>query len=390
MLPRQRQFQDPQSGKLWGTFFDGSTVQVVSGAPGKERTVEKPQSDPFSAFRFLDKEEGARLRKGFMLRNPEAGPGEPRLLRHLGRGYTGALVVAERQGKLISNLFDEATGSDGLWVVNSQGEGEAVLSPGGLVWEMGRGKASVLLLIDHQVKAWNLSTSDLSELTPRPRHPVSFLSCSGSLAAWYDEPEVVVRDLAAGRDLLRVKVEPELVSGHSLQLSGALSPSGDRLAFSAGQGVVELYDVRSGHWLRTICADFAMTERMAFSSDDQRLLAKEKYGRWRLLDFDLEAGVLRDTFAGLGDLGNGDFALDAHGERVAVVSGSRLRMVGLDGSPLLEFRLDQTVKRAALAWTGDGHLAVRTDLGLLGVYAVPMLASPADRGSWTGPDTPIA
>lgn len=380
MLPRKRNFQDPQSGKLWGTFFDGSTVHISSGSPGKEKVTEKPQSDDFSARRFLEKEEGARLRKGFVLRQESAEPGEPLLLRHIGRGYTGALVVADVAGSLLTNLIAETSDTDHLWLVDRTGVGVAGLPLGGLVWDLACAPSSeeVLLLVDHQVKSWNRSSGALTELTGRPRHPVSFLSRAGDLAAWYEQPEVGVRDLATGRDLLRIPVEPELVSGHSLQLSGALSSDGALLAFSAGKGALELYDVKAGQKRRTVNAEFAMTDRMAFTHGGDRLVAKEKYGGWRLLDFDLESGTLLDTFSALGDTGNGDFAVDPKGGRIAVNAGTFVHVLSLDGSPLLDFRLDQTVKRAALAWTGDGHLAVRTDMGLLGVYAAPILASPSD------------
>lgn len=78
-----RTFHDPATGKTWGTRVDGLNAILVSGVSSKTKEIVKPQTDEAAMQRFLEKEEGERLRKGMLLADPHAAPGAPCMLRHL-------------------------------------------------------------------------------------------------------------------------------------------------------------------------------------------------------------------------------------------------------------------------------------------------------------------
>lgn len=374
-MDRIRTFHDPATGKTWGTRTDGLTVILTSGVPGKTKEIVKPQADDSALQRLLDKEEGAQLRKGMVLVDPHAVAGTPSMLRHLGRGYTGALAVAELDGNLLVNQYDDARQGDALWRIARDGSGELLAFVGAntLVWKLipVPKLSRALFRADHQIRSWDPATNSVAVLTQRNETPASFLDCQGTVAAWHEEPELVVRDLATERDLLRFKVEPELYSGHTPQLSGALSADGAMLAHCAKAGKILVHDVASGTLRFTISGGFEMVSKLAFTPDNQRLIVKEKYGRWGLTAFELPTGEPIVGWPNLNDLGDGEFAVDIAHERMAFFARGRAHVYEWPTMrELCELRIDQVAKSAALAWTGDGLLAVRTDLGCVGLYRV--------------------
>jgi hypothetical protein len=374
-LDRIRTFHDRATGKTWATRIDGLSVVLTSGAPGKTKEIVKPQTDQASMQRFLEKEEGSRLRKGMVLADPHAAAGAPSMLRYLGRAYTGALAMAEFEDGLLVNQYDDARQGDALWRIARDGSSEplAFVGPNSLVWklipvpELQR----VLFRADHQVRAWDPKTNSIDVLTQPNKTPASFLDCQGTVAAWHEEPELVVRDLAIGKDVWRFKVEPELYAGHSPQLTGALSADGALLAHCAKAGQILVHDVANGTLRSTISGGFEMVSKLAFTADNRRLLVKEKYGRWGLMAFEVATGEPVAAWPNLNDLSDGEFAVDGAHDRLAFFSRGLAHVYELSTMRKhSELRIDQVAKSAVLAWTSDGLLAVRTDLGCVGLYRV--------------------
>lgn len=168
-MDRIRTFHDPATGKTWATRVDGLNVVLISGAPGKTKEIVKPQADDASMQRFLEKEEGSRLRKGMVLADPHAVAGAACMLRHLGRGYTGALAMAEFEGGLLVNQYDDARQGDVLWRIARDGSSEplAFVGANSLAWKLipVPELQSVLFRADHQVRAWNPKTNSIDVLT---------------------------------------------------------------------------------------------------------------------------------------------------------------------------------------------------------------------------------
>ncbi len=374
-MNRIRTFHDPETGKTWGTRIDGLNVILASGGLGKTKEVVKPQADEPAMRRILEKEEGVRLRKGMVLADPHAMAGSPCMLRHLGRVYTGALAIAEFDGGLLVNQFEDAGQGDALWRIARDGSAERLTFVGAntLAWKLIPVPTlnKVLFLADHQIRAWDPATNGVVELTRRNGMPVSFLDSQGTLAAWHEEPELVVRDLATEKDQFRLKVEPVLYSGHSPQLTGALSADGSMLAHCAQAGRILVHDVASGTIRFTISGGFEMVSKLVFTPDNRQLIVKELYGRWGLKAYDLATGEPATGWPDLNDLGDSEFAVDNARDRLAFFLHDRAHVY--EWSTMRkhsELRIDQVVKSAALAWTHDGLLAVRTDLGCVGIYRV--------------------
>jgi hypothetical protein len=94
-MSRVRQLHDPATGRAWSTQCDGDTVEIVSGSPGRARRAAKAMADREAAVAYARKQEWARLKQGFVLAGPAAAAGEPLMHRHLGGGFTGAMVAED-------------------------------------------------------------------------------------------------------------------------------------------------------------------------------------------------------------------------------------------------------------------------------------------------------
>lgn len=373
-MTRQRTLHDPATGKTWATRCDGAQVVVTAGAPGKEKHSEKPHADARAALAWAQKEEWARLKKGHRLVDRQAAPGQPRLQLFLGKDYTGALVAASFEGRLLCNRYDpEAEGDELLLIDADGGIAQRAAVPDHLVWKAVDAPAlgRVLLNVDHRPMAWTPGRDAPEALAGENDTPASFLSVAGTRAAWFDEPALVVHELAQGRELLRHPLAPEQYSGHSEQMEGALSPDGATVACCSRAGEVQLIDVASGAVTATWRGGFEMIEKLAFSADGRWLLALEQYGAWTLHAFDVAAGAPRADWPKLGDLSNADFALDAAGTRLALGRRGQVQVFALDDMRVLQrFAVDHALKRFALCWLGEDAIGVRTDLGCAAVYAL--------------------
>lgn len=374
-MMRTRMLHDPKTGKIWGTRARGNLVTVISGAPGKEKETEKPQADSYQTNRFLMKEEGARMRKGFVLTNADAKRGEPVMLRHLTQSYTGALAIAEYDGKLVVNAYNPDRDGDELWLIDRDAVGGAVSFVGkqSMVWTIkpSTAAAGYLLCVDHLIASWNPVDNKIEMLTNQRKTGSTFLDCAGAVATWCEKGEIIVRHLGEQRDLLRLPVKPELYGGHTPQLAGALSPDGSLLASCAHSGQILIHEIAGGTLKTTITGGFEMVDKLAFTPDGKTILAKEQYGRWTIHAFDVEKGAPVSGWPNLGDLGDSDFAIDGATNRLAYQEYGRAHIMDLTTfEEVLEFPIDQLVKRADLSWTADGLLAVHTDAGYVGLYAV--------------------
>lgn len=294
-----------------------------------------------------EKKQWAKLKKGFVHVNPDASRGEARLHRYLGKGYTGALIVASVPGGVLFNRPTE--NGEVLVVLDAAGVDVSVIAlpANHLCWKA----ALPYLLVDHEV--CRVASGELEKLVAYPGMPASFLAVAGSRVAWFDGAAAVVRDRE--REVMRIPVKPEMVGGHSLQMAGALSSDGETLAICVKPGEIQLHGANA----RTVTGDFEMVSKLELSGE--RLFALEQYGGWRLLCI-TSSGI--ETLAS--GLPNGDFAVD--GSRVAIARGAEIEVRSLDGSAQLSFAAQHVVKRCAVDFVDDRALAVRTDYGCASVY----------------------
>jgi hypothetical protein len=246
---RVRQLQDPENGQTWASLCEGQKVTVRSIRAGKERETAKVFEDVTTAERYIQKEEASRLRKGWILSDPAAAAGQPRMHRLLRGSYTGAMTIEAIGERLICSRYDEDR--DRLYVVDADArvldsievpQKHRLIRKAKCIHDAG----IVLLLADHQILSLSLERRAFKTLTLMNNTPVSFLSTCGPLASWYAEPDVVVCDVRNDCTIFRRKVPSELYGGHSPQMSAQLSADGATLACCAQSGVITLFDVASG------------------------------------------------------------------------------------------------------------------------------------------------
>ena len=374
-MPRIRQLHNLSTGKAWSTRCDGDVVEIVSGAPGRERRTSKAMASPEAALAHARKQEWAQLKKGFVLASPAAAAGQPLMHRYLGGGYTGAMIAEDLAGQLLCSRFEstDATGSRSrLLLVAADGSvPQSVIVPG-LPWQaqhvpqLGR----LLVNIDHQIFSGTVPLGHLEALTAPNSQPVSFLSCVGTRAAWYAEPDIVITDLAGETDLFRQAVPAQLHGGHSPQMEGALSPDGTVLAYCSRAGEVIVRDVADGRVRHTWTGDFAMVSKLMFTPDGRRLIAREQYGRWRWHCLDLTDGTRHADWLAPSGSDRADLAIDPEGSRAALARHDEVRVLDLATLRcLLRFPVEHAVRHCALTWVGD-QLGVLTDTSCASLYAV--------------------
>lgn len=371
---RSRHLIEPKTGKIWRTECQAGSLAMVSGAADRERATSTSYVDSPAAEAQAEKEEWRRLKKGFVLSNPAAAAGEPRMLCCLHGRYTGALVAEDVAGRLLCNRAGDLPGSDALCLIDEDARlADTIdLPPSQLAWKALHVPELQRLLVraDHRVLAWSWESRRFDSLTTGGGVPASFLSRAGTVAAWYAEPDVVVTDLRSGAELMRRGVASETYGGHTPQMEGALAPDGRVLACCAKTGQILLFDVLQAGPPVTMDVETQMIEKMAFTPDGRQLIALERYGQWRLWCFDLDTRRPQVDWPQLDGMERGDFAIEPRGTRIAIARGPQVEILGLSTmSRSLSFRADHVVKRCALAWVGR-YLGLRTDAGAASLYAV--------------------
>jgi hypothetical protein len=207
-MDRVRVLHSPADSKIWSTRCERASVVVRSGLPGREKISRKAQADEGSALKWAEREEWSRLKKGFTLVNPKARAGEPSMHFYLEPGYTGASGIAAVHDRLLFNLNLQlegqprsVAGPDEVLLINQDASVfQRIQLPQGqfasrtiFVPELG-----IVLLGDYySVRVWTIETNELSLVEG------TILSLTGSRAAFYVDPEIVVRDLVLQREVLR-------------------------------------------------------------------------------------------------------------------------------------------------------------------------------------------
>ena len=370
---RQRELKDPETGKTWSTCCEGAEVRVRSGLPGKEKESVKTHLEAQAAVAWAKKEEWTRLKKGFILDQALAAPGQPRMHRYRGRGYTGALAVADVRGELLCNAHDESRPGDRLFLVSETGAVRPLpeISRNRLAWKACYLETldTLLVLADHQVLSWDGVHGFEALCEPNP-HSASCLDAVGRLAVWYAEPDLVVTDLATGRVLMKEHVPFEYYGNHSAQMEAALSPDGRTVAYCARPGEIVFRDVGTGRVKESLSTGCQMIVGLTYSPDGRFLIVAEQYGEWRNLCFDLETMSPRVGWPPSSYAGKGSLALSPDGRRLAIADRTHIEVIDfISLQSELRFRVEHMVKRCALAWVGP-WLGVQTDYGCASLYAV--------------------
>lgn len=373
-MTRHRVLKDPATGEIFATDYDGAALTIRAGAAGLERETRYSRLPAEAAEALATGDELARLRKGFVLVNPAAAPGEPRLHRMIAPNWNGALVLAALDGQLVCNLYDRKAGHDTLLVIGRAAEtlDRIDLPPRYRVRQLvglpdlGR----LLIRVDHQILSLSLSSRQLDELSRSSRRPAGFLAVAGHRAAWYEEPDAVVIDLASGQEALRWSIAPRHIAGVTLPMAGTLSHDGTLLALSRRKAQITLLDVASGDIKAVMQTNLCRIGELALMPDGRSVVVCEEGGASRLLCLDLPSRTDRCPWPDFGeDWTGGTLALHPAGRLLALASGGSVQLYDLATmKPVLSFQIEHIQKRCALAWSGT-DLGLLTDFGCLSLYA---------------------
>lgn len=366
---------DPATGQVWQAKLSGSTLSTTTTTQGKSRETKKAFASAAVAQQEFFKKEWGLLKKGYLLRQAAATPGQPALHAFIGGGYSGCLTVEPAGDHLAvyqCGSLDLPDPHDFLLLMDRQGTiHERIRLPKVLPWHAcyDAVSRSLLLDLDHFIYLYDLTTRTFRALTTKINQPASFagLARNGSRAAYGSHPHVEVCDLKTGKVILARDVSSELIGGHSPQLCGALDESGKRLALCTRSGEIDLIDVATGSVVGQIQGDFEMIVQLDFAGD--WLLAREQYGKWALLCFDVTTQKpIKPLSIGSGTLRH--FCLNADATRIAVLMGPQVTVFDLStGQQLCQFPVEHCIKSCQAAFWGD-QLAIRTDYGCCSLYAV--------------------
>ena len=373
--------KDAQTDKTCTLTLAATQLTTVMGQPGKERTTEKSFATAEEARKQFEKKEWELLKKGFVLHQPAALAGQPRLHRYVGAGYTGCLSLAGTpQGIYVYKHGWYRTAQDQAdFLVRLSETGElleTIQLPRILPWQVEYNNAThtLLLDLDHYVYEYHLVTGEFEQLTERStRRDVgwsSFAAVGPRHLAFATEPRLYVQTLAR-QPLLELPYATTVVNGDSA-FAAAVSKDGALLALHTVWGEIQLWRVADGALLDTITGDFARVSQLEFVAGDTLLAVRTRNG-YELLFFSIPNGRPAE-FAGLKLPNKGQylhqFCFSPDESQLVVISRITAYVFDFQAKRLHHsFELQHTVKRANVKFIGDA-LGVRTDYGCFSLYAV--------------------
>jgi hypothetical protein len=376
--PQTHQLRYPQTDQSTTLTLADNHVGTETARDGKTRRTEKHFATAAEAATYAERQEWALLKKGFVLHQAAAAPGEPLLHRFIGGGYTGSLTFADTPAGLFvyqHGWFRSATDQqDFLLRLDAAGRLlDTLVLPTVLAWDAHYQPAwqALVLDLDHIVYEYHLATGRFQSLSEPGRSPASFVAVAAGRTAFVANGELVVLD-SDRQALFRQPLATQLIKG-SLVFAAALGRNGQMLAVHTVPGEVQLHSAIDGSLQHTLTGDFGLVQQMEFMADDQQLLLQELHGTGRLRCFDLVQQAEVDFTL----LGGEDrtqrlrtYCLNANQSRLAVMSGTWVELFDTVTRRLLHrFRLRHCVKTARLRFVGD-TLGARTDAGCFSLYYV--------------------
>ncbi|MFU1796005.1 hypothetical protein ACM1RC_19260 [Paenibacillus azoreducens] len=363
----KRIFLNPDSPKTWEIECDGERV-AMSNNGGKQR--EKRFDSPELASKYAEKEMWNRLKKGFIYSCAEAEPGNPLFHLYIGGGYTGSMPLAAipETNQFYAGYVVGQFEKEEIYLIDEHGQKQlaSVLEGNHLIYDMFYCPETGELLINDSHQISRLAADGSIRCCTRAVYE-STLSLSGSRALWYDAPHLVVTDLLTQEIIYQTRVAPEKVNGHSLQLCGGLSRSGQVFAYCTQPGEIVICDLET-HMEHSIAKDIsALTVAMGFSSDDRYLFTQEQYGSWKLKCYDLGTSTLAPEWK---TDHVKSFAVHPSKPLLAMYSYGQVHLYHTHTlRHILEFKPEHVVKTCNLTFTKD-YLALYSDYGCVSLYAI--------------------
>lgn len=327
------------------------------------------------------KKEWESLKKGYVMQNADARPGETSLHVYIGGGYTGALAFASFEGENFvykCGGYKENGSVDFLTRLGADGaiKGDIIL-PKPLAWQAERAGEVLLLDLDHFIFKFDPATGEFSDLSQwlsfkNSKEFTSFVCAAKDTAAFAIFGQIFI--LRDGEISLLTQYKAEMKSSTPI-FCIALSADGSRLALCCKQNEIQILsalDGSCGKILSEIKGGSGILDKICFLPDGS-LLGKERHSD-KLICLDADGSRLGPAWLQGECAQASDFCLSEDGSRLAIISYGKAHIVDLKSANLtLSFELEHVVKRCEAKFensNGSKNLAVRTDYGCFSLYRV--------------------
>ena len=363
---------------------EGKILLSESIKNGKTRQTQKEFASIDEAQKACVKKEWESLKKGYVLQNADARPGETSLHVYIGGGYTGALAFASFEGENFvykCGGYKENGSVDFLTRLGADGaiKGDIIL-PKPLAWHAQRAGEILLLDLDHFIFKFDPKTGEFADLSKelnfkRNREFTSRVCAAGAVgetAAFAMFGQIFI--LRDGEISLLTQYKAEMKSSTPI-FCIALSADGSRLALCCKQNEIQILsalDGSCGKILSEIKGGSGILDKICFLPDGS-LLGKERHSD-KLICLDADGSRLGPAWLQGECAQASDFCLSEDGSRLAIISYGKAHIVDLKSANLtLSFELEHVVKRCEAKFensNGSKNLVVRTDYGCFSLYRV--------------------
>ena len=364
---------------------EGQILLSESVKNGKTRQTQKEFASTDEAQKACVKKEWESLKKGYVLQNADARPGETSLHVYIGGGYTGALAFASFEGE---NFVYKCGGykeggalDDFLIRLNASGAvKQQIVLPKPLAWRAERAGEVLLLDLDHFIFKFDPASGEFSDLSQwlsfkNSKEFTSFVCASKDTAAFAMFGQIFT---FRGGEIAPLSEYRSEMKSYAPILCAAISDEGTRLALHCKQNEIKILSTTTlnascGEILNEIKGDFGIFDKICFLADGS-VLGKECYAG-KLFCLDATSGERLNPAWLRGECAEADeLCVSADGSRLALISYDKARIIDLkSGNLRLSFELSHVVKRCEAKFeriNGEGFLAVRTDYGCFSLYKI--------------------
>ena len=369
------------SGDRLNLRVEGKILISESVKNGKTRQTQKEFAGADEAQKACVKKKWESLKKGYVMQNADARPGETSLHVYIGGGYTGALAFASFEGENFvykCGGYKENGSVDFLTRLGADGaiKGDIIL-PKPLAWQAERAGEVLLLDLDHFIFKFDPATGEFSDLSQwlsfkNSKEFTSFVCAAKDTAAFAIFGQIFI--LRDGEISLLTQYKAEMKSSTPI-FCIALSADGSRLALCCKQNEIQILsalDSSCGKILSEIKGGSGILDKICFLPDGS-LLGKERHSD-KLICLDADGSRLGPAWLQGECAQASDFCLSEDGSRLAIISYGKAHIVDLKSANLtLSFELEHVVKRCEAKFensNGSKNLAVRTDYGCFSLYRV--------------------
>ena len=360
---------------------EGKILISESVKNDKTRQTQKEFAGADEAQKACVKKKWESLKKGYVMQNADARPGETSLHVYIGGGYTGALAFASFEGENFvykCGGYKENGSVDFLTRLGAGGaiKGDIIL-PKPLAWHAQRAGEILLLDLDHFIFKFDPASDEFSDLSQwlsfkNSKEFTSFVCAAKDTAAFAMFGQIFI--LRDGEISLLTQYKAEMKSSTPI-FCIALSADGSRLALCCKQNEIQILsalDSSCGKILSEIKGGSGILDKICFLPDGS-LLGKERHSD-KLICLDTDGSRLGPAWLQGECAQASDFCLSEDGSRLAIISYGKAHIVDLKSANLtLSFELEHVVKRCEAKFensNGSKNLAVRTDYGCFSLYRV--------------------